>query len=289
MNKVGLRNGLLSFLLVLILMPIGHAIMVLNEKLLLGYKYEGALFMGLIGIAILVWGIKKNSSPTFATILGFLGGVLVWTGWVEFSFMWIAEKNNVANLIIDNEIATKREYLVMMSSLGLLCTFYFFYLFSRTNCTFYIWQQKYFGFREDVKTQTGFKKPLALSTFIETIMIIWTFYVVLLLVYDEDIAGQNHIATYIVAYGSLLWSLYLLSKLIRIQSFDFAIRYAVPTVIIFWNFVEVLGRWDMFKEIWVHPLEYKWQVSVFFIILAVMLYVFIKNPTFSRKNNHLAD
>ena len=226
MNKVGLRNGFFSFLLVLLLMPIGHAIMVLNEHLLLEYKYQGAIAMGFAGIILLIWGIKKNSKPTLATILGFLGGVLVWTGWVEFSFMWIAEKNNVSHLMVDNEIATKREYLVMMSSLGLLCTFYFFYLFTRSNCTFYIWQQKYLGFREDIKTQVGFKKPFAVSTFIETIMIIWTFYVVLLLVYDEQIAGDRHIATYIVGFGSLLWSLYLISKLVRIQSFDYAIRYA---------------------------------------------------------------
>ncbi|HMT77067.1 MAG TPA: hypothetical protein PKA44_05100 [Saprospiraceae bacterium] len=287
MNKVGLRNGFFSFLLVLLLMPIGHAIMVLNEHLLLEYKYQGAIAMGFAGIILLIWGIKKNSKPTLATILGFLGGVLVWTGWVEFSFMWIAEKNNVSHLMVDNEIATKREYLVMMSSLGLLCTFYFFYLFTRSNCTFYIWQQKYLGFREDIKTQVGFKKPFAVSTFIETIMIIWTFYVVLLLVYDEQIAGDRHIATYIVGFGSLLWSLYLISKLVRIQSFDYAIRYAVPTVIIFWNFVEILGRWDLFKEIWVHPMEYKWEVSIFFIILAIILYIFIKNPKFSRKNNRV--
>jgi len=287
MNKVGLRNGFFSFLLVLLLMPIGHAIMVLNEHLLLEYKYQGAIAMGFAGIILLIWGIKKNSKPTLATILGFLGGVLVWTGWVEFSFMWIAEKNNVSHLMVDNEIATKREYLVMMSSLGLLCTFYFFYLFTRSNCTFYIWQQKYLGFREDIKTQVGFKKPFAVSTFIETIMIIWTFYVVLLLVYDEQIAGDRHIATYIVGFGSLLWSLYLISKLVRIHSFDYAIRYAVPTVIIFWNFVEILGRWDLFKEIWVHPMEYKWEVSAFFIILAIILYIFIKNPKFSRKNNRV--
>jgi hypothetical protein len=287
MNKVGLRNGFFSFLLVLLLMPIGHAIMVLNEHLLMEYKYQGAIAMGFAGIILLIWGIKKNSKPTLATILGFLGGVLVWTGWVEFSFMWIAEKNNVSHLMVDNEIATKREYLVMMSSLGLLCTFYFFYLFTRSNCTFYIWQQKYLGFREDIKTQVGFKKPFAVSTFIETIMIIWTFYVVLLLVYDEQIAGDRHIATYIVGFGSLLWSLYLISKLVRIQSFDYAIRYAVPTVIIFWNFVEILGRWDLFKEIWVHPMEYKWEVSAFFIILAIILYIFIKNPKFSRKNNRV--
>ncbi len=283
LNKTGLKNGFFSFLLVLLLMPIGHAIMVLNEIILHDNKYYGAVIMGIIGVLMTFWGIKKNHKATFATIMGFLGAVLVWTGWIEFSFVWIAEKNDVAHLIVDGEIATKREYLVMLSSLGLLATVVLFYLFSRSNCTFFIWFQKVFKFREDIISQTGFKKPFAVSTFSETIMIIWFFYVVLLIVYDDQIAGDTHIATDIVAWGSLLWSVYLLTKLIRIQTFDYAIRYAVPTVVIFWNFIEVLGRRGFFKEIWVHPEEHWIEVSLFFVLLGLLLYLFLKKPSFERK------
>lgn len=287
MYKKTVTYGILSFLLVLLLMPIGHAIMVLNEHLLQEDKYLGAIWMGIFGIGLLFWGFRKDKNPTFATIMGFLAGVLVWTGWVEFSFMWIAEKNNVSNLVIDGEVATKREYLVMLSSIGLLCTILFFYLFSRSNCTFFIWFQRVLKLRENVLNQTGFKKPFSMIIFSETIMILWFFYILLLVVYDEEIAGERHIATYIVAYGSLVWTIYLVSKLLKIKSFDFSIRYAVPTVIIFWNFVEILGRWGLFKEIWVHPMEYWKEVSIFFIALAVLLFVFIKNPRFNRKANTL--
>ena len=91
----------------------------------------------------------------------------------------------------------------------------------------------------------------------------------LLLVYDNDIAGDKHPATYFVAFGSLFWSLYLTLKLIKIQKFDYAIRYAVPTVIIFWNFIEVIGRWDLMKEIWIHPFEH-WLENL--IILALLVF-----------------
>lgn len=66
------------------------------------------------------------------------------------------------------------------------------------------------------------------------------------------------------------------------MSFDYAIRYAVPTVVIFWNFIEIVGRWGLFKEIWVHPLEYLFEVSLFFISLAVLLFFIIRNPSFNR-------
>ncbi len=283
MDKRSVRNGILSFFVVLLLMPIGHALMVMNEIVLEDQKYNGAIAIGFLGLVLLIWGLKKNSHPTLATLLGFLGAVLVWTGWIEFSFMWVAEKNNVAHYMEGGEIATKREYLVMLSSLGLLVTVTLFYYFSRSNCTFFIWLQRFSGIRKEIMMQTGYKKPLAVTTFIETIMILWFFYILLLVVYDPDIAGDRHIATYIVGFGSLVWSLYLITRLLRIQSFDYAVRYAVPTVIIFWNFVEVLGRWELFNEIWIEPITYWKEVSAFVIALFVLLYIFIKNPAFNRK------
>src|SRR5690554_4634326 len=146
MTKISIRNGLLAFLLVLLLMPIGHVIMILNEILLEENKYVGAIILGIIGVVLFIWGIKKNHQPTVATILGFLSAVLIWTGWVEFSFMWVAEKENVAHLVKDGEIATKREYLVMLSSLGILMSMFFYFMFTRSNCTFFIWIQNKLGF-----------------------------------------------------------------------------------------------------------------------------------------------
>lgn len=72
-----------------------------------------------------------------------------------------------------------------------------------------------------------------MSTAIELIMILWTFYIILLIVYDSSIFGDKHPVTYIIAFGSLLWSAYLFMKLLRIKKLGFAIRYAIPTVIIF--------------------------------------------------------
>lgn len=279
----GLKNGFFSFLLVLLLMPIGHALMVLNEQLLHTDKYLGAIIIGLLGVGLLVWGIKKNYNPTLATVMGFLGGVLVWTGWIEFSFVWVAEKNNVSAYMVNGEVATKPEYLVMLSSLGLLAAFVFVYTFSRSACNFFIWIQKRLRMHEDIRTHTNTKKPWAVITLAETIMILWFFYILLLIVYDPDIAGDRHPATYIVGYGSLLWSVYLGTRLFQIQTFDYALRYAIPAVIIFWNFVEVLGRWDTFKEIWVHPMEHWLEVSIFFIVMIGLVLLFLKHPSFSRK------
>ncbi|MCZ2101237.1 MAG: hypothetical protein LC107_06845 [Chitinophagales bacterium] len=272
------KTGILSFMIVLLLMPIGHTLMILNEKILHDYKFLGAFIIGLLGLALLVVGVMRNEKSTLATILGLLGGILVWTGWIEFSFVWIAEKLKVAPLMEDGEIVTKPEYLVMMSSLGLLLTFIVLFLFTRTKCTFFNWFQRVFKLKNHLKLHDNSFKPLAVITFIEVVMIMWTFYILLLVVYDNDIAGDRHPATYIVAYGSLVWSLYLIAKLLKINKFDSSIRYAIPTVIIFWNFVEILGRWDYFKEVWVHPMEHKVEnILISAALVAFVIFYFYGN------------
>ncbi|KXK35978.1 MAG: hypothetical protein UZ06_CHB003000166 [Chlorobi bacterium OLB6] len=71
----GLKNGFFSFLLVLLLMPIGHALMVLNEQLLHTDKYLGAIVIGLLGVGLLVWGIKKITTQLLLPL---------WVFWVEY-------------------------------------------------------------------------------------------------------------------------------------------------------------------------------------------------------------
>lgn len=274
MQFKNIKTGVFSFIIILLFMPLGHSLMILNEKLFLDYKYWGAFAIGLLGVLVLIYSLPQKRKRSTATLLGLLAGILVWTGWIEFSFVWIAEKLSIPALMENGEIATKPEYLIMPSSLGLLSVFFLVFLFSYNKCQFFNWFQKVFFIKKHLKTK-GYDKPIAVTTFLETIMILWTFYIVLLLVYDNDIAGDKHIFTYIVAFGSLFWSIYLFLRLIKITKFDFAIRYAVPTVIIFWNFVEVMGRWNLFKEIWVHPFEYKIEIITTSLILgAFIVYYF---------------
>lgn len=282
-NKhIGYIFGSLSFLLVLLLMPIGHAIMVLIEVLLHNHKLLGAGVLGFLGFGLLYLGFIYNHKYTWSTLLGFLSGIFIWTGWIEFSFVWIAEKNNVSPQLVNGEIATKPEYLVMLSSFGLLATVVVFYLFVRSNCLFFIWFQKLLGIKKQLHSYSMFQKSRAVITFIETIVIIWFFYIALLLLYDENILGERHWVTYLFAYGSLVWSIYLILQLVKIKTFDYSLRYAIPTVIIFWNFVEVIGRWGVFEEIWIQPLTYKLEISLFFITTIVLVLILFFNSRFQK-------
>ena len=59
--------------------------------------------------------------------------------------------------------------------------------------------------------------------------------------------------------------LFLFLRLIKINKIAPAVRYAIPTVVIFWNSIEILGRWNFFGEIWVMPEEYFFELILIFL------------------------
>ncbi len=262
--------GILAFIVVLFTMPLGHAAMILIERVFgHSYQFPGATALGLIG-AIFVWLGSRTEKETPATWYGLFGGLLLWTGWVEFSFVWSAQHLGVQPLIENGEIVTKPEYLIMPSSIGLLLASMLYFLFNgSTGCRFFRWAQKTFRLR--IHRAKGLvRRNYSIVTAMETIYILWFFYLVLLLVYDKGILGDRHPVTYLVFTGSLIWSLFLMVRLIKIVKIAPAVRYAIPTVIIFWNAVEILGRWGFFEEIWIKPMDYALEMGIILVAFVVV-------------------
>ncbi|MCK4287692.1 MAG: hypothetical protein KAW86_00680 [Bacteroidales bacterium] len=272
--------GIIAFLIVLFTMPIGHAAMILMEKIFgEEHVFTAAAILGLIGVILLIIGLKKRTE-TAGTFYGLFAGLFLWTGWVEFSFVFFARHLAVPPLIENGEIVTKPEYLILPSSVGLLLIVLLYFLFNnKTQCIFFRWLQRNLKMKFINRKKAEKDRPFAIITALEIMMILWFFYIVLLLVYDNRIFGDYHPATYIVCFGSLLWSIYLFIKLIRITKLAYAIRYAIPTVIIFWNVVEILGRWNFFREIWIEPTKYALEMSLILavFVLLILISVFRKS------------
>jgi hypothetical protein len=161
----------------------------------------------------------------------------------------------------------------MPSSVGFWAISMIYYFFgSKSGCKFFNWFQKKLKMSNITEMQTTIKNN-ALTTFMEIILILWTFYMILLFAYDNSFFGDRHPVTYLIAYGSLLWSIILFVKLIRIETFDYAIKYSIPTVIIFWNFVEIMGRWNFFSEFWIEPQKYGLELLLLTSILIILAFI----------------
>ena len=132
-----------SFVLVLLAMPLGHALMILMEKFMdEGPMHVAGFLMGLVGLVMVIIGVMVKGD-TRQTLWGLFGGLLFWTGWVEFLFMYYARRYGVMPEIENGEIVTKPEYLILPATFGLWMMIMTMYIFSTKNgCDFISWIQK---------------------------------------------------------------------------------------------------------------------------------------------------
>lgn len=311
--------GLIAFLAVFAVQPLGHIIMIIMERMLSKHEYwysqfydtvpvipEGyenfagieninylpAFIMGAVGVAIIMWGVRRDTEVA-GTWAGFVGASLLWTGWVEFSLHFHARYFGVKTLCSNGDYAfacadgtaTKPEYFLMQGSVGfMLAILLYFMLNKETRCNMFRWMHKHFRIKVG-KPSRGLTRNFSNNVAIETLTILWFFYVYLMFLYDPVLLGEKHWFTYF-SFGFFgLWSLYLIQRLMRFKRVTSALRYAIPTAIIFYNMVEIGGRWAWYKEFWVHPFEYPLASAL--VGAAVMAFAIISIKTAVNKTKQI--
>ena len=272
-------KAIASFLMVLFTMPLGHALMiimehVMNETVL----HYSAFAMGAVGMVMVIIGVVAQGD-TRQTLWGFFGGLLFWTGWVEFLFMYFANRFGTQPELdpVTGEIVTRPEYLILPASFGFWMMVMVMYLFSTKNgCNFINWWQRLLlrGRKADIAARP-MTRHVSIITFMELMMILWTSYLVLMFCYDDVFLGEHHPVTLLVGLGCLVGAFFIFVKQLRIASWGANIRMAIATVVVFWTPVEILGRMNLFSEIWIDPMNHVMEMGIIlavFIILAVYLW-----------------
>ncbi len=273
--------GLLAFVIVFVVQALGHTVMIAMENLFgKEYIFQSAFALGLVGAVLLFIGMKSQNEVA-ATWLGFWAGTLLWTGWIEFAFVWSGDYLGVPDLMDPNmpgQIATKAEYLVMMSSVGILfATLAYFTMNKETKCNFFLWFQRNAGMRTG-KPNPAHERNFAAITALETIYVVWFFYLLLLFMYDESILGDRHPVTYGVFFINVIWAVYLFQRLMKFWKVTTAIRYGIPTAIISWNLVEIAGRWHLFTEFWEHPQDFGLEMSLIGVGVTIAAVLAVRVP-----------
>jgi hypothetical protein len=278
--------GLLAFFIVFVVQALGHTVMIVMEDVWPGHEYvlQSAFAMGLLGAVLLNLGMRSKNEVS-ATWLGFWAGTFLWTGWVEFAFVWGGDYLGVPDLMdpnIPGEIATKAEYLVMMTSVGVLgATLVYFLMNPETKCNFFLWFQRNMKLSTGEPTK-GHKRNFAAITALETIYVIWFFYLVLLFLYDPNIAGEKSIAAYVFFFLNTIWAVYLFQRLMKFWKVTTAIRYGIPTAIIAWNTVELMGRWNLFVSFWEKPQDFVLEMTLFTVACIIAAVLAVRTPAHKK-------
>ena len=274
-----------SFVLVLFTMPLGHALMILMEKFMdpVAVHYAGFI-MGFVGLIMVIVGVFVKGD-TRQTLWGLIGGLLFWTGWVEFLFLYYARRYGVPPEIEHGVVVTKPEYLIMPASFGLWMMVMPMYIFStRNGCDFITWiQEKLSGKHKNKIVVQPMTHHTSIITFMELNMILWAFYLLLMFCYDKNFLGDHHPVTYLIGIGCFIGSLFMFRRQLHIAAWGANIRMAVATVIVFWTPVEILGRINFFKEFWVHPQEYGFLLlCILGAFILLLVYMWLKGAKKKR-------
>lgn len=274
-----------SFVLVLFTMPLGHALMILMEMFMdpVAVHYAG-FTMGFVGLIMVIVGVFVKGD-TRQTLWGLIGGLLFWTGWVEFLFLYYARRYGVPPEIEHGVVVTKPEYLIMPASFGLWMMVMTMYIFStRNGCDFITWiQEKLFGKHKNKIVVQPMTHHTSIITFMELNMILWAFYLLLMFCYDKNFLGDHHPVTYLIGIGCFIGSLFMFRRQLHIAAWGANIRMAVATVIVFWTPVEILGRINFFKEFWVHPQEYGFLLlCILGAFILLLVYMWLKGAKKKR-------
>lgn len=269
-------KSIASFLLVLCTMPLGHAMMIIMENTMTPAAVHCSAFcMGLAGLLLVIGGVFVKGD-TRQTVCGLIGGLLFWTGWVEFLFQYYATRWGTQPEMENGEIVTRPEYLILPASFGMWMMVMMLYIFSTKNgCNFINWWQRMIlrSHKNEIAARP-MTHHTSIVTFMELNMILWASYLLLMFCYDRNFLGDRHPITSIVAAGCLLGSIFIFRKQLKLSSWGANIRMAIATVIVFWVPVEVLGRLNFFHEFWVEPEKYATQiVSILVAFLVLMVYI----------------
>lgn len=307
-NSLHVGKTLGAFVIVLLLMPLGHALMILMEHYLEPTTLHYSAFaMGFAGLLITICGVFVKGD-TKQTCFGLTGAMFFWTGWVEFLLAYYAQRYGVhCDLTGNGVVATvteyingigvnhsftindaplesfsreelkeirgsRPEYLIMPATFGMWMMFIVLYVFcTRTGCNFIRWIQRHCGVEDNVEL-----RPMAhhssIVVFIEWNIMMWGLYLLLMFCYDPVFLGDSHPVTYALGLFCLVGSALMLKKQLRIGQWGRNIRMAVATVIVFWTFVEIVVRGGFLKEIWVDPLNHVIEMTA--VLATFILLVF---------------
>lgn len=254
MNSKSVTKGILSFLCILFMMPLGHAFVILMQTHLEAPALQWVA--GCAGFAALVGAILgcRVKSEAMQVLCGAFCAVIVWGTWIEFSIISFGKSLEVPPLMVGGEIYTKPEYRLLPSTLPFAALFLLIYVYSAPPRWMFVKYMRRFLQMKGNYVADGSNESI--WAFLSLLLLIWITYLVLLVEFNPSICGARHPVTMITAAACLSCGLILLLRSMAARSWASAFRQAIVTVCILWTFVEIMLKLKLFTEIWIYPQKY---------------------------------
>lgn len=251
------------------LTAIAHYVMSMIEKYNPAIKFDFAWYCAIIGF-LTIYLTRFLKSDGWQSFFGILGGLGMWFA-LEYSLMYGGHRMGVTYTFN----GSSPEYRLMKWSFFFLIIVFTYLMYQESvRCNFIYFLRRKLRLMRGV-VATGKIDNYGPRTAFEYTMVTWTFYVLLMIGYDEQIFGIHSVFLYALFFASFSVFFYLCYKLLGYDKFGANLRYAIPTVTVAWNDVEILAKWGMLKEPWVHI---NWPImSVIIAGFCISTYLIVKD------------
>jgi len=209
------------------------------------WAFWGFLLMGLAGIVLVAAFLHRDELS--ASIAGYAGGLLIWHGFSEGCLRFFADRFQVPSVDYGSFPLSGRYALLMSTATIMLGVFTVYGLLNReTRCNFMRWILRRLHWSPGDPTP-GYRRSVARIAAMETIFVQWAIF--LLFLYLGGLGNGFYAAM-------LIWTAWLLWRLVRIPRAGAAFRYAIPIAIILFSLVEVFAFFGIYPEYWKNILLY---------------------------------
>ena len=209
--------------------------------------------MGLFGFWLVLRGMGRDEVK--GSLLGLLGGSLVWMNWFECGLPLLARYNEIPTFLPSegNMMAGLLGEHVILQSSGIFCilALAFITLNKDVRCRMLLWIRRRLGLEVGKPTQ-GYRPNVARVAAFEYFFVTWFMYVAMLVLVDPRLWGLYHWGTYTVSALLVIWSVYLVYKLTRQREAGLAIRYGIGAMGVAWFLPEILALYEVFYEFYLY-------------------------------------
>lgn len=263
--------GLQALAIVLLWRAIAHVVVVLERAWLAEpVQLTFGFCMGVIGF-VLVWrGLRVDELS--ASVLGFLGGALIWMGWFEHAFEFLAKAMSVPPLVYEGRYTLPPNLVLLESTIFILAALLILFAVSAdTGCRAFLWCRKTLRIPVGAPSR-GLRKSYSRLVALEYVCVSWFMYAVIILLLDPRIAGKDSVVTQLVFWGLMVWSVYLVTLCARrVTQPGTGLRYAVGAGGIIWLTVELGAQLKYWVEIWVKPFQMPVPNTIFLLLFLVLM------------------
>lgn len=254
-------TGIKAFFTFLFLIPIGHIL----TSIALKFSNTGQAAVILTGLCIAVaimYITKYITSDAWETFCGLVAGVFLWASLFEMGFRLAVKSFN-----FDSTKATELTLILIVPL--------FLYLLFNENirCTFFVHSRRILRLARQSKDEIHVDRWGA-RTAVKVFYVMWFGHVALYFAYDAIVFGEQGLFTKFFFAFCFFTGVYLIYRLLKTRETGFALRYAVPTVVIIWSCVETIQRWKKYPD----PLAVvdPFLIASMAVALVLLVYVIIR-------------